>query len=182
MERISSLKTPPGILGIATIPDQAIPQILDRLQGKEMPFALVAAGIADPGNLGTLIRLADWFGLAGVICTEGTTDPWSAKCVQASMGSVFRVPLGLWKTESFESFAPFRRYALDTGGMNYTAVDWEPGLIIVGSESHGIPSSWSTDETVRVGIPRQGKAESLNAAIAGSIVTAEVARCWALKA
>ncbi len=176
MDRISHLKTPPGLLAVAEIPTQNT-NILDELSNQKLPFALVADGIQDPGNLGTLIRSADWFGMHALFVTEKTTDPWSTKCVQASMGSIFKVPVLEWKDEFQEKTALLQHYALDLDGATYHEVEWSAGLIWIGSESHGLKVAEALPHQ-KITIPRLGRAESLNAGVAGSIACAEIARSF----
>ncbi len=182
MTRISNLKTPPGLLAVVHLPTYRAQSIIESAdlepKGTSLPFLLVADGIADPGNLGTMIRTADWFGMRGVLTTPGSTDPWSSKCVQASMGSVFRVPIAEIQPEDEAFLRSQQHYALDMKGEDYTKVTWKPGLIWIGSESHGIATEGGPLEFDVVHIPRRGHAESLNAGIAGAIVCAEIARVW----
>jgi TrmH family RNA methyltransferase len=177
MERFSQMKTPPGILAVAQIPSQDSNHLLHQLSKQKLPFALVADGIQDPGNLGTLIRSAEWFGLNAVFVTENTTDPWSTKCVQASMGSIFKVPVLNWTSDSISAAEPLRHFAMDLDGTSYDAVSWSPGLIWIGSESHGLHEARQIEHE-KITIPRFGRAESLNAGVAGSIACAEVARSY----
>lgn len=184
MSRISSLKTPPGLLATVAIPNFSASAILASSASQDnlhpLPFVLVADRVADPGNLGTLIRTADWFGMRGVFLTPGSTDPWSPKCVQASMGSIFRVPVTEMQPEDSELITSQKHYALDMQGNDYTLVKWKPGLIWVGSESHGIKTETNSMQFEKVHIPSRGGAESLNAGVAGSIVCSEIARVWGL--
>ena len=185
MVRISTLKTPPGMLAVVNMPEFNTSSIIESLSShsgsNSMPFILVADGISDPGNLGTLIRTADWFGMCGVLTMPGSTDPWSPKCVQASMGSVFNVPIAQIQTEDIATMKPQHHYALDMQGHDYTEIKWKPGFIWIGSESHGMNTDSTPFEFEAVHIPRRGGAESLNAGIAGAIVCAEIARIWTLK-
>ncbi len=178
MTRISSLKTPPGLLALVHAPQISAQQIVQNVHEAKLPFILLAAGIADPGNMGTLIRTAHWFGMAGVLLTEGSTDPWSPKCVQASMGSIFRVPTATIPADQKEIFGDLPHYALDMNGDDYITTEWKPGVLWVGSESHGIPLDALPTEAHRIAIPRIGEAESLNAGVAGAIVSSEIARVW----
>ena len=176
MDRISQLKTPPGLLAVAKIPYHTT-HILDELSNQKLPFALVADGIQDPGNLGTLIRSADWFGMHALLVTENTTDPWSTKCVQASMGSIFKVPVLEWKDEFQAKTEMLQHYALDLDGAAYHEVNWSAGLIWIGSESHGLKVAEALPHQ-KLTIPRIGRAESLNAGVAGSIACAEIAKSF----
>lgn len=132
--------------------------------------------ISDPGNLGTIIRIADWFGWDGVICSPKSVEAYNPKTIQASMGSVFRIPVYYqplpYVTKQFVE-AKFDVFAADMVGENYTTCSPQPKAtaLIMGSESHGI--TFELPEGVkRVTIPRVGKAESLNVSIAAGILVA----------
>lgn len=173
MGRISQMSTPPGVLAIAQIPTYKTEDVLAAIKQARVPFGLVAAQVQDPGNLGTLIRSADWFGFGGVFTTKQTTDPWSSKCVQATMGSLFRIPITALDTADLRDVM---HYHLEMEGLPYTQVNWKPGLIWVGAESHGFDAIELPERSTAVHIPAHGSAESLNAGVAGSIVCAEIAR------
>jgi TrmH family RNA methyltransferase len=177
MERISQMKTPPGILAVSKIPETDVESSLNKMQQSKFPFALVADGIQDPGNLGTLIRSADWFGMKAIFVTEKTTDAWSIKCVQASMGSIFKVAILPWSEDLKEAQKHLKNYAMDMDGESFYGINWEPGLIWVGSESHGLQKALDVSHE-KITIPRAGRAESLNAGVAGSIVCAEISRAF----
>lgn len=174
MERISQMSTPPGVLAVVGLPIHSAQDVWGAIQASPARFGLVAANIQDPGNLGTLIRSADWFGFGGVFLTGNATDPWSTKCVQASMGSIFRVPVAPLDLRALPSTVA--HYHLELTGVPHHSVSWEPGLIWVGSESHGFESVELPMQSTAVHIPALGAAESLNAGVAGSIVCAEITR------
>lgn len=170
MERMSHMKTPPGILATAQIPNELpIPLGPEALAGAKVPTLLVCDGISDPGNLGTLIRTAEWFGLAGVVCDRRGVDPWNTKCLQAAMGSAFRMPI--WITSVDEWLPTFKgpSCALDAGGEPLDQIPFQPAALIVGSESHGLSHAARKAATTVAAIPGVGLAESLNAGVAGSI-------------
>jgi len=173
MGRISQMSSPPGVLAIAQIPTYAAEDVIAAIRESRVPFGLVAAQVQDPGNLGTLIRSADWFGFGGLFTTEQTTDPWSSKCVQATMGSLFRMPIAALDDTDCEDLV---HYHLEMEGLSYTQVNWKSGLIWVGAESHGFDAIELPQSSTAVHIPAHGSAESLNAGVAGSIVCAEIAR------
>ncbi len=169
MERMSQMKTPPGILATVRIPEQvALP--LRAGTGT----LLVCDRIADPGNLGTLIRTADWFGFAGVVCDVRGVDPWNAKCLQAAMGSAFRLPI--WTAKLPEWFSAFEgtSWALDAGGEPLDQIPTRPDALIVGSESHGLSAELREAATHIAAIPGHTATESLNAAVAGSIAMYQI--------
>ena len=173
MEQMSALDTPPGILATVRIPEQS--DIITTSQ-----YILALDGIANPGNMGTLIRTAEWFGIHDVVCSHDCVELWNPKTVQATMGSLFRVKT--WKTD----LTAFLRHAKDEGkavygalleGENLFQIKAKPeGILVIGSESHGIRSEVLPCITHPVTIPRVGDSatESLNAAVAGGILMAEL--------
>ena len=174
MERISQMSTPPGVLALATIPHYTLESVVSSVEESAARHGLVACQLQDPGNLGTLIRSADWFGFGGILITEGTVDPWNTKTVQASMGSIFRIPVA---HATLEELAELKgHHHLEMQGTPYTDIEWRSGWVWVGSESHGFSQFQPPVSSVPVHIPRIGHAESLNAGIAASIVCAEIAR------
>ena len=174
MERVSQMNTAPGLLAVASIPDRTPAEVVQSVAESPMSFGLVACRLQDPGNLGTLIRVADWFGFGGILTTEGTVDPWNAKTVQASMGSIFRIPVSEVSMDYLHELSG--HFHLDMQGTPHTEIPWESGWIWVGSESHGFTGIDLPSASAAVNIPRVGAAESLNAGVASAIVCAEIAR------
>ena len=162
MAKISTTKTPSGFLGQFEIPAEPSPD--------QLSAGIVLAGIANPGNMGTLIRTA-----AALECTSiviiGGADPWSPKVVQASAGTLGMVLIFPWKWEQLlRHKKDYALYALTAqGGKNPTALSLRNNFLVVGSEAHGIPSLWQAECDARITLPMPGGTESLNAAIAGSI-------------
>ncbi len=167
LRKISSLVTPPGVLAVVEIPSFSPP-------AGEAAFFL--DGIRDPGNMGTILRIADWFGLSAVYCSPDCADAYSPKVVQASMGAILRVPvaempfselLPLWGQR------PITGAVLD-GENAFQAVIPSDTLIVVGSEAEGVRPLTAAHLTHRLTIPRapQSSADSLNAAVAAGILTA----------
>lgn len=179
MERMSQMKTPPGILATARIPDAGSPpEAIESIPSARIPLLLFCDGVADPGNLGTLIRTADWFGFVGVVCDRSGVDPWNAKCLQASMGSAMRLPI--WNVEGADWLQQWKSpvWALDAQGVDLCQTTWQPGALVVGSESHGLSPLARERATQLLSIPGAGQTESLNAAVAGSIAMFEIARSF----
>ncbi len=173
IEKISSLKTPQQITALVKIPVwPAISNI--KLKGK---FSLVLDGIQDPGNMGTIIRTADWFGITDIICAEDTVDVYNPKVIQASMGSLSRINVhyvdlaGVLNQTGLPVFG-----ALLNGESIYTTNFGNEGLIIMGNEGNGIRPEIEKLISKAVTIPRTGKAESLNVAIAAAIFCSEINR------
>ena len=175
MQQMSGQDTPPGILAVVRIPEQGDIKTAS-------PYVLALDGIANPGNMGTLIRTAEWFGIQDVICSNDCVELWNPKTVQATMGSLFRVKV--WKTD----LSVFLQKAKDEGKAVYGALlngeglfqmPTKPeGVIVIGSESHGIRPEVLPCITHPVTIPRVGGSatESLNAAVAGGIIIAEMTK------
>ena len=175
MEQMSGQDTPPGILAVVRIPEQG------DIKTKS-PYVLALDGIANPGNMGTLIRTAEWFGIQDVVCSNDCVELWNPKTVQATMGSLFRVKV--WKTD----LPAYLRQAKGEGKAVYGAllegedlfqIKAKPeGVVVIGSESHGIRPEALSCITHPVTIPRVGGSatESLNAAVAGGIIIAEMTR------
>lgn len=168
MKKISSYKTPPGAIAVVEINQN--PTISINAISK----LLVLDDIADPGNLGTLIRSADWFGFDAVICSSNTVDCYNSKVIQSTMGSIFRIPI-LYKEliPFFKSELPenVNTYAAVMVGSDYRKEDLKSGgVLIIGNESNGISSEILQLSKKLITIPRSGDAESLNAGVAGGIL------------
>ena len=147
---------------------------------------LVAAGLQDPGNLGTLIRSAEAFGATAVLTTAGTVSEWNQKAVRASAGSVFRVPVVAITAEELIALKSrgVRLLAAvapnsDSGSNSDVAAD--AGLtnacaLMIGNEGAGLGEEWLALADARISIPTPGRVESLNAAVAGSLLLYEASR------
>lgn len=168
MEMMSAMKQPPGILAVACLPDSW--GAMKHVDGSW----LYLDDLADPGNVGTLIRLADWFGMAGVVLSPGCADPLNPKTIQSSMGSVFHIPMVVAPFDLLQE--EFKRLvvSLDAGGASLTDFPKSPlpSLIVIGSESHGVSQECSEGSHHVLAIPGAGRAESLNASVAGAIAVA----------
>ena len=138
--------------------------------GNEIIIAL--AGVNDPGNLGTIIRVADWFGIKTIIASHDTVDSYNPKTISATKGSFARVDVHYMDLEDF--FADHKDlpvFAADMRGENIHETKFPfPGILLLGSESHGIPDELAEYLTKRITIPRIGGAESLNVGVAGAII------------
>lgn len=134
-------------------------------------YGLVLDDIRDPGNLGTIIRTADWYGIEKVIVSPETADFYSPKVISATMGSFTRVKIYSTDLVDFLSTSELPVYGAFLEGAHVHGVTFAPeGLIVVGSEAHGISSAVEPLVTQKITIPRFGRAESLNAAIATAVI------------
>jgi len=165
LKRISGLSTPNQLLGIFKKPITASLVLQNRV-------SLVLDNIQDPGNLGTMIRIADWFAVRYIVCSEHSVDAFNPKVVQSSMGSICRVEVFYKELKSFFSqYADIPRYATVLDGENvFTMRPLKVGLILIGNESQGISPELLKMSHHTISIPRKGEAESLNAAIAAGII------------
>jgi TrmH family RNA methyltransferase len=162
MQKISHGTTPSGVLAVFPLRQERIPQNLES--------GLVLAQIADPGNMGTLIRTAVAMDIRTIVVVEGV-DPWSPKVVQATAGTLALANiLRLSWDQVLEIAQNTKLYALVArGGKNIQKIHDHRCLVVVGNEAHGIPEEWISECNEKITIPMPGSAESLNAAIAGSI-------------
>ena len=173
LEKISSLKTPQEVIAKIRIPQWPLPD-KKELQGK---FSLVLDGVQDPGNLGTIIRIADWFGIGHIICSQDTVDTYNPKVVQASMGSLARVRVYDTDLPAFLTALKLPVFGALLDGANIYDTDFgQEGLIILGNEGNGIRSEVEAKVSHAITIPRIGKAESLNVGIAAALFCSEITR------
>ena len=149
------------------------------------PLLLIAAGLQDPGNLGTLIRSAVAFGANGVLLTPGTVSPWNPKVVRASAGAIFRLPLAMADADAVQLLR-VRGIALlaavKDDGVPVHAVDLVRACaLVIGNEGAGLGAEWLAWADARITVPTPGPVESLNAGIAGSLLLYEASRQRALR-
>jgi RNA methyltransferase, TrmH family len=169
-----------GELGYLESNDAALAVVPMRDQSKEQPdhskSILVLCNVQDPGNLGTIIRTADWFGIDQVVCSPQTVEWFNPKVIQATMGAFLRVRVFYQELEPFLQTVHQPVVAADLEGSSiYNFHFANPSILLMGSESHGIPAELAPYITDRLTIPSFGKTESLNVAIATGIF------CYALR-
>ncbi len=171
--KISGLKNPQGALALVEIP-QFDQLKLTNLKGKH---SLILDDVQDPGNLGTIIRTAEWFGIENIICSIGTVDAYNPKVVQATMGSLSRIKIHYLDLEEFilKNNMPIFG-ALLNGESIYETNFGDEGFIMMGNEGNGIRESLIPKVDKAVTIPRVGNAESLNVAVATTIFCSELTR------
>ena len=164
--KISQLKTPNKVLAVLHQFDRPIEMI------SKNNITLVLDDIQDPGNLGTIIRIADWFGVAQIICSNDTADMYNTKVVQSTMGSIARVKMMYTQLEEWlNSQKDMAIYATTLDGKDiHETKKIKEGIIVLGNESKGISQEVLNFCTDKITIPKRGKAESLNAGVAAGIV------------
>jgi RNA methyltransferase, TrmH family len=160
-----SFHTNDGALAIARIRPNVAPTL------KSAELALVLDDLRDPGNLGTIIRTADWYGVKQIIASEETADLYNPKVISSTMGSFCRVEVFYTNLVEFLSTYTGKVYGAFMDGADVHHVNFSSGgLVVIGNESNGISTAVAQVIAQRITIPRVGKAESLNAAIATGII------------
>ncbi len=173
LEKISTLQTPQGMLALVHIPEKTT---IDEAALKNC-FSLALDDVQDPGNFGTIIRTADWFGIKTIICSENTVEAYNPKTVQSTMGSLCRVNVIYTPLSPFLTETKLPIYGALLNGENIYKTNWgKEGLILLGNEGHGISDALIEKINVAVTIPRFGKAESLNVAVSAAIFCSEISR------
>lgn len=174
MSRMSTLKAPPGVMAVMGMPD-----LESEIASSPPAFSLALDGLSDPGNLGTIIRTADWFGVEGIWVSQDTVDPFNPKVVQATMGAIFRMPV--WTVDLPKVLGDLASNGAVVQGLDLEGdalwslkndQDGTPRVAVVGSESHGISEDVRAVCSEFIHIPGGGQSESLNASMAAGIVMA----------
>ena len=172
LKKVSTLKSPNKALGIFKIPKEK------TVQNSGLTIALDA--INDPGNLGTIIRLCDWFGVTQLVCSKDTVDCYNQKVVQASMGSLTRVSIHYTDLENYITKSNLDTFIADMDGENvYKTKLPKEGILIMGNEANGVSEEIKSLLQYKISIPRFGETqetESLNVATATAILLSEFKR------
>ena len=176
MERVASTVTPQPLLAVVSYS----PTPLDRLVGATL--VVVCVDVRDPGNLGTVIRSADAAGADAVVCCDGTVDPTNPKCVRATAGSLFHVPV-VEGGGAADAIGALSRLGLATvatvvrGGTDYAAFDWTgPVALVLGNEAGGLDEALVGCLDAGVTIPMAGRSESLNVGVSAAVLCFEALR------
>ncbi len=173
LEKISSLTTPQEVIAVVKMPQWPVLST----QKLANSFSLVLDGVQDPGNLGTIIRTADWFGINTIICSEDTVDAYNPKVVQATMGSLSRINVHYTNIAELIKISKIPVFGALLNGKNIYQTNFgSEGLIVMGNEGNGISPQIEALIQQPVTIPQIGKAESLNVAIATAIFCSEVCK------
>ncbi len=176
MERMASTVTPQPVVAVVGWS----PARLEAVAGT--PLVVVCVDVRDPGNLGTVIRSAEAAGAGGIVCCAGTVDPTNPKCVRATAGSLFHLPVVLGGPAG-EALAGLARQGATTvgtvvrGGTDYAAFDWRrPVALVLGNEAAGLDPEVAATLDAMVSVPMAGRAESLNVAMSAAVVCFEALR------
>lgn len=163
LERMSFFKSASPVIAVVNHPNNHT--------SETSPWELVLDDIKDPGNLGTILRIADWYGITSVICSEETVDVYNPKTIASTMGSFTRVKIQYTDIHEYLTKAHKTCYfTLMSGQPVYDISKKAEGIIVIGSEANGISDKLLTISHEAITIPRTGEAESLNAAVATAII------------
>lgn len=170
IEKISLLKTPNKVVAIFE------KKVQEKIPALDNKLSLMLDDIQDPGNLGTIIRIADWFGIANIICSDNCVDCYNPKVVQSTMGSIARVNIYYTSLISFlEKNKNISVYAAALSGASVAELsNISEGIILIGNEAHGISEELLKMVSQKITIPKYGYAESLNAAVATGIIVSHL--------
>ncbi len=166
LRKISLLKTPNKVVAVFEKRESNLqPQLSSKI-------TLILEGISDPGNMGTIIRIADWFAIHNIICSEDSVDCYNPKVIQSTMGSLARVHILYTDlTTFFLAHKNISIYAATLSGKNILEFkNLQEGFILIGNESTGVSEKLLAISKEQITIPRYGNAESLNAAVATGII------------
>ena len=176
LERTSLLRTPQSVLAVMPIPERKLD--ISSLQSQ---LVIALDGVQDPGNLGTILRIADWFGIRQVLCSDGTADIYNPKCVQSCMGALARVKVCYCNLPETLEKVQMPVYGTFLDGTDIYKEELTPnGIIVMGNEGNGISKDVARLVNRRLYVPNYPKGsvttESLNVAVATGIVCAEFRR------
>lgn len=177
---ISDTQTPQGILALVKMPEYSLEDLLG--EGRKQPHLLILESIQDPGNLGTMIRTGEGAGVTGILMNKTTVDVFHPKTIRATMGSLFRVPF--YVTDSLkETLEELKKKGISLyaahlkGEQSYDRPDYRnPCGFLIGNEGNGLTEETAESADAYIRIPMEGKVESLNAAIAATLLMYEVNR------
>ena len=171
LANVSTLHTPNEVLVVARKPLQKTVPILNS-------WYLALDDVQDPGNMGTMIRIADWFGIPNIVCSPGCVDVYNPKVVQSAMGGHLRVGTFECDLHDFLNKTELPVFAATLGGDSIYTIDrTKAGVLLIGNESKGISDSLQQLATRRITIPGKGGAESLNAGVSAGILCALLLPC-----
>lgn len=186
LEGASPVKTPSGIVAIATLPLSPVSHTLGQQAAPAAAFraamAVALIEVGDPGNAGAVVRSVEAAGGTGVIATHGTSDLRGWRALRATMGSAFRVPLaeaGIDQLAHDAKVADARLIAtsLDPAAADMRDVRWtEPFVLLIGNEARGLPADMARRAELRVRIPMYGRVQSMNAAVSAAVILYEAQR------
>lgn len=181
-DRVSDTKTPQGVLAVVKRAEYEFRDLLGKKEGKMLPHILVLDNLQDPGNLGTIFRTAEAAGATGILLSSDCVDIYNPKVIRSTMGAVFRVPF-YYTDDLVGTLEEMKRegitiYAAHLDGKNtYDKENYRNGCaFLIGNEGNGLREETARCADCKIRIPMEGKVESLNAAVAASVLMYEAAR------
>lgn len=177
-EKLSETQTPQGVLATVKMSEYDFEEMIT---GKENPVFLVLENLQDPGNLGTILRTAEGAGVDGVIMSKDTVDIYNPKVVRSTMGALFRMPF-CYVEDIFEAVKSMQKqgicvYAAHLNGEGFYEKDYQKATaFLIGNEGNGLTDAITALADEKIRIPMMGKTESLNAAIAATLMAYETLR------
>lgn len=177
-KHLSDTKTPQGVIAVVKKDDLTLPDLLKK---DAKPCLFLLENLQDPGNLGTIIRTAEGAGVTGIIMNRQTVDPYNPKVIRSTMGAIFRVPFviadGLEDVLEQLKKADICTYAAHLDGEIFYEYDYKKGCaFFIGNEGNGLTQELSEKADYKIKIPMKGQVESLNAAVASTVLMYEVMR------
>lgn len=167
LERVSELQTPNKVL--------AVLKQFENYEPVDTSFVIYLDAIQDPGNLGTIIRIADWFGVDNIVCNAGCADFYNSKVIQSTMASIARVAVYYDENNDWLQKQKAPVYAATLHGKSlYEHKKINKGILLIGNESKGLSDKVLALATEKITIPKRGNAESLNAAVATGIILSHI--------
>lgn len=165
LKKISNLQTPNKVIALVKIPDLSFKKLTPQ------KINIVLEDIRDPGNLGAIIRIADWYGLHTIYCSTASVDCFNAKVIQSAMGSLFRIKVIYTDLKMlFKENKMHQIYGTFMEGKSLNKIDWQDNaFLLMGNEANGISEELETFVNQKVSIPKIGNAESLNLSVATGI-------------
>ncbi|HEY9165001.1 MAG TPA: RNA methyltransferase [Candidatus Kryptonia bacterium] len=180
--KLTTTETSQGIIAVGDILESSVDEYVSKARSKRQAILIILDRIADPGNLGTILRSAVWFGVEAVITAQGSVDVYNPKVVRSAMSALASLQV-IEDADLGESIAALKKIGFkiiassQDGRDEYTSFDYPPKIgLVFGSEATGIRNEILSACDWTVSIPRRGKMESLNVAVAASIVLAEMWR------
>lgn len=168
LEQLTGLKSAQQVIAIFEKPQLGTIDV-------EAKVILALDDIRDPGNLGTIIRTADWFGYKEIVCSNSSVDCYNGKVIQASMGSLCRMKVHYVDLPLFVKEQNTHTLVVaDMSGTNYKEFEWNKHILVIGNEGSGASDEIRELMSAKITIPRKGEAESLNAAISAAILLAQI--------
>lgn len=181
-KELSDTMTPQGVLAVADCLSHSFEQLLEEgSEGGYPPALLLLENLQDPGNLGTILRVAEGAGITGILLSKDTVDIYNPKVVRSTMGSIFRIPFcvvdNLFEAVERLRDKKIRTCAAHLQGDNFYGMDFTKGVcIFIGNEGNGLTKELTSLADNKVRIPMKGQVESLNAATAATVFSYEILR------